>query len=698
MPNVTSVPIMPWFEGNDTQLKCTFENGNPDATIVWKKEKDDLQSNDNRHVFDFHNLNRKDNGSTVTCSVYNKYSNQSKSVDIIVEYYPRVVVQHTYVNTSEGKNISINCNASGNPVPIVKWIRNKSQLTGSNTGHSILNINNIDRNNESTYTCTANSISGTYGNLTTKENVSVVVNFAPDVTVNRNLSDIEEGKYLKLQCIAKGKPSYFVYGWRHMFRDIVIRNFESNSRTLLLENLSYQDFGHYECIVNNGIKDRQGRLNQTNGTEIEVKYRPVFIHFNKVITAKVGENVTTAVEFITFPDTNEEVQWKNSTDNSIVVNSSNLFTTLHRQTVDTTIYGKNVSINTFSYRSALVLPKFEIDQAGFYILQVNNTVGGNNITLRVVVSDRPKPPTQFVASVIGSTTVTLTWTGGFNGGNQQTFIITYWEINSSDKRSQNVTEISEQIAYEEIIQDLLPSTTYVFVINSANVEGISDGGNNTVIYKTEGISKTASSILGPVGGSVGGTIFVILIIMVVIFILRKQSDGLKINELYVSAGDDLDPCAGPGDVYAVVDKSNGKKSYSKQHIQETGLYAEVNKRKDAPIKATIDSNAEIQKKLKINRKGKTKIEKKKNDDVYENIGEENHRQIASTNKNKDGLVYADLVFNDDGKRKFVIRGIENKTDYADVDLSIKVDPLPSDESDKEDEQETNNSGGVQKPQ
>lgn len=86
------------------------------------------------------------------------------------------MVEHTTVNTSEGKNISINCNATGNPIPVVKWIRDASQITGPNTGQSILSLNNIDRSNDSTYTCIASSTSGTYGNLITKENVSVVVN------------------------------------------------------------------------------------------------------------------------------------------------------------------------------------------------------------------------------------------------------------------------------------------------------------------------------------------------------------------------------------------------------------------------------------------------------------------------------------------------------------------------------------------
>lgn len=85
MPNVTPVPIMPWFEGNNTKLKCAFENGNPDATIEWKKENDYVQSIANRHVYEFHNLHSKDNGSTVTCEVYNTYGRQFELVDIIVE-------------------------------------------------------------------------------------------------------------------------------------------------------------------------------------------------------------------------------------------------------------------------------------------------------------------------------------------------------------------------------------------------------------------------------------------------------------------------------------------------------------------------------------------------------------------------------------------------------------------------------------
>jgi hypothetical protein len=52
--------------------------------------------------------------------------------------------------------------------------------------------------------------------------------------------------------------------------------------------------------------------------------------------------------------------------------------------------------------------------------------------------------------------------------------------------------------------------------------------------------------------------------------------------------------------------------------------------------------------------------------------------------NKDGLHYAEVVFNPlPNGSKFIIHGVEDKTIYAEVDTTQKIDPLPeSDEEDK----------------
>lgn len=53
-------------------------------------------------------------------------------------------------------------------------------------------------------------------------------------------------------------------------------------------------------------------------------------------------------------------------------------------------------------------------------------------------------------------------------------------------------------------------------------------------------------------------------------------------------------------------------------------------------------------------------------------------------QNKDGLIYADLdlIPTPIGNR-FVIRGLEDKTNYAMIDLTKTAEPLPSDDEDED---------------
>ena len=52
--------------------------------------------------------------------------------------------------------------------------------------------------------------------------------------------------------------------------------------------------------------------------------------------------------------------------------------------------------------------------------------------------------------------------------------------------------------------------------------------------------------------------------------------------------------------------------------------------------------------------------------------------------NNDGLQYAEVVFHPlPNGSKFIIHDLEDKTIYAEIDTTLKIDPLPeSDEEDK----------------
>ena len=52
--------------------------------------------------------------------------------------------------------------------------------------------------------------------------------------------------------------------------------------------------------------------------------------------------------------------------------------------------------------------------------------------------------------------------------------------------------------------------------------------------------------------------------------------------------------------------------------------------------------------------------------------------------NQDGLLYADLAFASQPKdqKRLVIRGLDDMTEYAEVDLTRKADPLPDSDGEK----------------
>ncbi|XP_033759159.1 uncharacterized protein LOC117341418 [Pecten maximus] len=198
-------------------------------------------------------------------------------------------------------------------------------------------------------------------------------------------------------------------------------------------------------------------------------------------------------------------------------------------------------------------------------------------------------------------------------------------------------------------------------------------------------------------------------------ILYESSDGLKANILYETS----DPQPGTSSEYAVVQK----KSKSKP-VSPDAEYARVDKSKKETSKPTNDVYAEVVKPVgkggkggkvgkakrkqgKMKQKGsdtETKIRDKTDgngEDVYEKVEDiegasgniyancqDETTPVSTTGStrkmNQDGLIYLDIEFKDEkqnGSRNYVIRGIENRTDYADVDFTNHADPLPPDSED-----------------
>ncbi|CAG2238568.1 unnamed protein product [Mytilus edulis] len=325
-------------------------------------------------------------------------------------------------------------------------------------------------------------------------------------------------------------------------------------------------------------------------------------------------------------------------------------------------------------------------QYGMYVLQVTNGIPDDfKHVFEVLPQRQPDIPTNFSASCDAPGYANLHWIPSFDGGDTQQFKL-YSAVQDGQivfiKHRMDIKENENEIFTFEIVDGLLPETSYVFKLIAYNTFGDS---NFIQAYcnTTKSALEEESNIGLYIGASIGtfAAVLSIGLSVVVLFLRRKKyQEGLKDNILYESAGSNF----GQGTTkvgYEVNDKKrHTKHGTDNSAFQETALYSVVQKK-------TGQDGVRI-KENKDNDKGKTnKVKNNKNEDVQEPSGKESSKQ----NLNKDGLQYADLVFSKSKTGpKFVIRGLENRTIYAVVDTTQKIDPLPESDDEEPSDKNTNN--------
>ena len=79
---------------------------------------------------------------------------------------PEIATHPQNITTREGQNVTIYCNATGNPAPTISWYKNGYPINNSfstifSPSHEQLTIRNVNRIDSGDYTCQAKNRVGT---------------------------------------------------------------------------------------------------------------------------------------------------------------------------------------------------------------------------------------------------------------------------------------------------------------------------------------------------------------------------------------------------------------------------------------------------------------------------------------------------------------------------------------------------------
>ncbi|XP_042886203.1 protein amalgam-like, partial [Penaeus japonicus] len=193
-----------------------------------------------------------------------------------VQYAPSVkalVSQELHV--TKGQNVTLSCQAEGNPPPIIRWSRQEGTLPKGHRNQEGENVTlaAVDRHHEGTYLCTADNGIGQPASAS----MTVTVEYPPEIVIDKPVVQTGDGGQVELVCEVHGRPSPEVlwtrydqllppssyHGTRqqhpsghqsyiHKAHDAHISQSRvAHRHTLTITGVTERDFGDYTCTADN---------------------------------------------------------------------------------------------------------------------------------------------------------------------------------------------------------------------------------------------------------------------------------------------------------------------------------------------------------------------------------------------------------------------------------------------------------------
>ncbi|CAC5421288.1 unnamed protein product [Mytilus coruscus] len=253
-----------------------------------------------------------------------------------------------------------------------------------------------------------------------------------------------------------------------------------------------------------------------------------------------------------------------------------------------------------------------------YTVVVNNTQGPANYTINLSSASRPEPPFS-LHCLPRENEIAVSWKPGFNGGYKQHFFVEY---RSRQEHSWKILNASDyQSNTTTVVTNLAPGTKYFIRIFSKNKINSSDHTEQCLVETADGIG------------------------------------GVE-NDMYE------------------MQNNIQQQQQPQDDNPDVPVYSSIDRRHQLSIGSTVSYS--VTKKKKPNPVGPRKGQK--GDDLKKT----NHCEMSTSNENgTQDLNYIEVCFDQKPKDyPFKIHGLEQKTDYIDVDFTQKVYQPP--DSDKDD--------------
>ncbi|NWX99119.1 HMCN1 protein, partial [Nothoprocta ornata] len=261
-------------QGSEVSLECKVQ-GIPEPTITWMKDGHPLASGRDLEILhdglflQLKNALVSDTGRYV-CIAANVAGLADRKYDLNVHVPPSITGDLQIpenISIVEKNPISLICEASGIPLPLITWLKNGWPVTANSSvrilsGGRTLRLTHTSVEDAGQYTCVVTNAAGE-----ARKDFDLSVLIPPGIVGENKLEDVKvkEKHSVTLTCEVIGNPVpqiTWIKDGQSLLED-EDHNFLSRGRFLRITNAQVTDTGRYACIASNvaGDKSKSYSLN-----------------------------------------------------------------------------------------------------------------------------------------------------------------------------------------------------------------------------------------------------------------------------------------------------------------------------------------------------------------------------------------------------------------------------------------------------
>ncbi|XP_052217549.1 synaptogenesis protein syg-2-like [Dreissena polymorpha] len=341
-------------------------------------------------------------------------------------------------------------------------------------------------------------------------------NFASSIIISESqsltlLCDVDSDPLAKLQLVNNTKGD-----------ERLLMDAHNNTISAHLSNARCEyDMGVYQCKG----KNIHNAVQQIRELEIRITCSPRPSPFSPPISTIYKRRNSSAVltfTVVAFPSPIDAAYvWSKQIDGEWAILQNNSRFRIH--------------ISKDSLQTNLLISQLQIGDFTNYSVRANNNFGSTEQTFVIRANEQPSLPQRLlvVDALVTESSIAVRWIPGFDGGEDQWFVIGYRKAADVAWTYINVSSTDTQLS----IGKLVAGTKYEVKMYAENIIGKSDDTTILSVTTQTVFSDNGSSpsVGAAVGGAVGGTLVAVILAVLWKYrkaFKRKPSEGAHYDDLF----------------------------------------------------------------------------------------------------------------------------------------------------------------------